>query len=83
MYTHDVEKLAISVLEIYEASKSYYSPYVFNFASELMTGVNGTLFVSGYEEPVEPHECRATVTITTERANVAEAQNASAKHLMS
>jgi hypothetical protein len=25
MYTHDVEKLAISVLEIYEASKPYYS----------------------------------------------------------
>ncbi len=54
--------------------------YVFNFASELMTEVNGTLFVSGYrEEPVESHECRATVTITTERTNVVEAQNASAK----
>jgi uncharacterized protein YggE len=36
--------------------------------------------VSGYgEEPVEPHECRVMVTITTERANVTEAQNASAK----
>lgn len=82
MCTHDVEKLAISVLEIYEASKPYYSLYVFNFASELMTGVNGTLFLSGYgEEPVVPHECRATVTITTERANVVEAQNATRENM--
>ena len=34
-----------------------------------MTGVNGTLFVSGYgEELVEPDECKARVTIISERA---------------
>jgi uncharacterized protein YggE len=45
-----------------------------------MTGVNGTLFVSGYgEELVEPDECKVMVTIITERANVVEAQNASAE----
>jgi len=40
-----------------------------NFASELMTGVNGKLFVSGYgEELVEPDECKVRVTIISERA---------------
>jgi uncharacterized protein YggE len=54
--------------------------YVFNFASELMTGVNGTLFVSGYRgEPVEPDECKVMVTITSERATARQAQNASAE----
>jgi uncharacterized protein YggE len=45
-----------------------------------MTGVNGTLFVSGYgEELVEPDECKVMVTITSERATARQAQNASAE----
>jgi uncharacterized protein YggE len=45
-----------------------------------MTGVNGTLFVSGYgEELVDPDECKVRVAIKNERASALEAQNASAE----
>lgn len=69
---------SLSRLETY--ANLIIQPHVCYFVGEHMAGINGTLFVSAYgEELVEPDECKVMVTITSERGNAVEAQDASAK----